>query len=304
MSKKILVITGGGADGAVTVGRLEALGSPNYSIGVGISTGSLIVPLAVLGELGRLKEFYLKVTQKDITEDSAFKKDGKLNVRKVINRTLRSYIGGRLSVGSSKNLRKTIEKGFKKDDFESISIKNKSVYVGAYSLNTDENTYFSSSSTSYSDFMDWMWASANPPLVFSLLEKKNKFDSCEQWVDGGVKEVMPISFALGLANEGDEIDVFMHRPKREKYFKKNVKNIVQKAGRIIKAIFRHSEDKDLNLGLAIAKNKKVKLNIYWMGYEVNKNSLIFKKEEMQERDSLGFEWGKDKFIDVYDFRED
>jgi len=300
--KRILVVTGGGADGAVTVGRLEALGMPNYTYGIGISTGSLVVPHALLGDIEKLKDFYLSATQKDITEDSAFKKNGKLNVTKTIKRTLSSFMGGRLSIGSSKSLRETIGKAFTEKEYKSISDSNKVAYVGAYSLNTDDNTYFNTSSSEYLDFLDWMWASANPPIVFSLLEKVGLNGTVEQWVDGGVKEVMPISFSLGLASEGDEIDVFMHRPKREKKHEKGVKNIVQFAGRVLKSIFKHSEDKDLSLGLAMAKNKKVKINLYWMGYEVNDNSLVFDKKEMEQRYNLGKEWIDGKFVDSYDFR--
>ena len=148
-----------------------------------------------------------------------------------------------------------------------------------------------------------MWASANPPVVFSLLEKVGFNDCVEQWCDGGVKEVMPISFALSLSNKGDEIDVFMHRPRRVKVFKLGVKNIVQFVGRVLPAMFKHSEDKDLKLGLSLAKNKGVKLNIYWMGHEINENSLIFNKKEMLQRYNLGKEWVTDKYIDSYDYRK-
>ena len=303
MSKKILVVTGGGADGSVTVGRLEALGMPNYEIGVGISTGSLIVPHALLGNIEKLKKFYLNINQKDITEDSAFKKNGKLNITKTIKRTLRSLVGGRLSVGSSVSLRNTIENAFTCKEYQTLKQLNKVAYVGAYSLNTDDNTYFDTNKSKYKDFLDWMWASANPPVVFSLLEKVGYNDCVEQWCDGGVKSVMPISFALSLANEGDEIDVFMHRPRRKKGFRLGVKNIIDYVGRILVSLFRHSEDKDLKLGLAIGKNKGVKINIYWMGYEVNENSLIFDKGEMLKRYSLGKDWITDKYKDSYDYRK-
>lgn len=300
---RILVVTGGGADGAVTVSRLIALGMPSYKYGVGISTGSLIVPHALLSDGKKLKEFYLNVKQKDITDDSPFKRNGKLNVTKAIKRVLASLVGGRLSIGSSKALRETIGEAFTSKEYKALSERNKVAYVGAYSLNTDSNTYFNSSSSKYLDFLDWMWASANPPIVFSLLEKVGLNGIVEQWCDGGVQEVMPISFALCLANQGDEVDVFMHRPKRVKEFKPNLKNIIQYSGRVLKAIFRHSEDKDLSLGLAIAKNKKVKLNVYWMGKEVNDNSLVFDKKEMLKRFELGKSWIQSKFVDSYDFRE-
>jgi len=303
MSKRILVVTGGGADGAVTVGRLESLGVPNYSIGVGVSTGSLLIPLALLGNIEKLKKFYLNIRQRDITEDSAFKDNGKLNITKTIKRTLRSFVGGRLSVGSSKNLRNTIEKAFTPKDYNELRELFKVAYVGAYSLNMDDNTYFNSNTSRYSDFLDWMWASSNPPVVFSLLEKVGLNDCVEQWCDGGVKEVMPISFALSLANKGDEIDVFMHRPKRDKSFKLGVNNIVQLVARVVLSLFKHSEDKDLKLGIALAKNKGVKLNIYWMGYEINQNSLIFNKEEMEERYNLGKQWITGKYKDSCDYRE-
>ena len=149
-----------------------------------------------------------------------------------------------------------------------------------------------------------MWGSSNPPVVFSLLEKIGLNDCIEQWCDGGVKEVMPISFALSLSSKGDEVDVFMHRPRRKKKFRLGVSNIVQFAGRVLISIFRHSEDKDLKLGIELAKSKGVKLNIYWMGYEVNQNSLVFNESEMIERYNLGRKWVTEKYKDSYDYRKD
>ena len=301
MNRKILVVTGGGADGAVTVGRLKALGMPNYKFGVGISTGSLIVPHALLGNIDKLKDFYLNVKQKDITEDSAFKKNGKLNITNTIQRTIRSFAGGRNTIGSSKNLLKTIKKGFTIEDYTLLNKMNKTAFVGCYSMNTEENNYFSSLRLKYFDFVEFMWASANPPIVFSTLKKVYN-GKLQEWVDGGVKEVMPICFALGLANAGDEIDVFMHRPKRKKIFKNNIKNIVDFAGRVISSIFKHSEEKDIKLGIEMARHKKVKLNIFYMGYEINNNSLIFKENEMMSRYELGKKWITKEHVESYDFR--
>lgn len=291
--KKIAVFTGGGADGAVTVGRLEVL-NKDYDIGIGISTGSLIVVKALLKKYQDLKNLYTNITTEDITEDSAFLSDGKVNVPKAIWRTLLSFFGGRKTLGSSENLRDLIDLNLSQYEYESLG--NKEALVGVYSLTKEETKYFSSKKEKLSDFKDWMWGSANPPIAFSIL-KKNK----QEWCDGGLQEVTPINLAVSLAQPGDEIDVFMHRPKPKHFNNDPIKNIIQYIVKVIKLLFKESDEKDIRQGIQFAALKKVNLNIYWMGHEVRENSLVFNKKDMLTRYKLGKNWAKrENLIDRYE----
>ena len=60
--KRALVISGGGSKGAFAVGVIKQLAQryPTlfFDIYVGTSTGSLIVPLAAIGEIGLLEKIY------------------------------------------------------------------------------------------------------------------------------------------------------------------------------------------------------------------------------------------------------
>ena len=69
MAKKALVISGGGSKGAFAVGALaymvEELGL-TFDLVAGTSTGALIAPLAVLGDVDGLVRIYTSVETKDI----------------------------------------------------------------------------------------------------------------------------------------------------------------------------------------------------------------------------------------------
>ncbi|HMH20859.1 MAG TPA: patatin-like phospholipase family protein [Puia sp.] len=70
MSKRALVISGGGSKGAFAVGVIKQLATQFPAIGfdifIGTSTGSLIAPLAATGEIDVLEQFYTGVKTSDI----------------------------------------------------------------------------------------------------------------------------------------------------------------------------------------------------------------------------------------------
>lgn len=306
MENKAAIISGGGCHGSFSVGLLEGL-NHQYSKYYGVSTGSLISPLAALGEYKKLKEAYTSVRTKDITEKSAFKKNGHLNVKLVIWRALKSFIGKKKTVGESKNLRKLIDKFITKDDFERLHYRDKEVIVFAYSLSYDEVVGFSSKENSYEDFKDFIWYSANAPIVFSLEEKTRtpKSDNIEQWVDGGVKDVHVARLAF---EEGaKEVHLFLHTPKRIRTKKANIKNTAHFLMRIFNASRSEIIKDDLYEAIMAAQIHKGKLLVYRPPHVLSSNSLVFNKEQMQEWYQLGRDLvatGKIKeYTDTYDFTE-
>ncbi len=293
---RIAVISGGGADGAVTVGRLQAL-NQKYDKVYGISTGAIMATHTALGNYVKLQEFYENVKQEDITEDSAFKENGRLNVKKAISKAVFSLLNGKTSIGESKNLRKTIEKGLNISEFEMVKRLGKTVKVGVFSQTFDELVYFNSSKCGYNDWLDWVSASGSPPVVFSMLEK-SRFENTkkEQWCDGGIGAVVPLMEAIYEAREGDVIDVFLHTTRKEKFEKKWIENIPHNLLRSAKSVIKSRIDSEITNAIPYAQSKKVALNVYWMDFEVNENSLVFLKKEMVERIRLGRKWALEEIL--------
>jgi predicted acylesterase/phospholipase RssA len=100
---KALDLSGSGSLGACGAGRLHKL-NRNYSIVSGVSTGSLMAPLAELKEWDRLKEAYTTVTGDDIFDYNPFTSLGKISLPKA----LWSVLTGKPTLGESNNLRKRI----------------------------------------------------------------------------------------------------------------------------------------------------------------------------------------------------
>ena len=295
------VFTGGGADGGVTIGRLSKTNTA-YNFAVTISTGSLLGPLALLRKWDRLIEYYSSVETPDITEKSAFTSKGRLHIGKAFYRSLLSLVSKQNEIGQSKNLRKLIDELFTLEDYKAIKLSNRKVYVGAYSLTYEENEYFSSEHEKFEDFKDWMWASANAPVVFPTLKKARKEGGeIEEWVDGGVKRNNPL--AIAIAKGAKEVDVYMHSPRPVRKKKKFVTNTFHFILRLAKALFKHSTEKDLTEGLALAKAAKAVVRVHWMDKEYYSNSLVFGKEKMAHLVKVGQDLATNPdYIDIYDYR--
>jgi predicted acylesterase/phospholipase RssA len=121
---KGLVISGGGAYGAMGVGTLARM-NKSYQHIVGVSTGALMSPLVALKEWNILKEAYTSVSQEDIIdksrwfEPSTFHDDGKVNILNLLYKQVK----GDISAGSSNALRETIDKFITEEQFEKIISK-------------------------------------------------------------------------------------------------------------------------------------------------------------------------------------
>jgi len=128
--KSALVISGGGSKGAFAGGVAEYLCTQdkNYSLFVGSSTGSLLVPLLSIGKIDVLKEIYSNVCQKHIFSSSPFivKKDKLNNYTIKINhlKILMLFLKGSKTFGESKNLYQLIKNGYSASDHETRPLHN------------------------------------------------------------------------------------------------------------------------------------------------------------------------------------
>jgi len=285
--KRGLCVSGGGAWGAFGAGTLARL-DREYTIGAGISTGSLITPLALLGEWERLKDAYTSVNDNDIFDLKWYKpkpitKNGKPNVLAVIL----ALILGHKTVATTQKLRDLIDKFVYSDDYQRLQLSDKEAMVGCQNLTEYPSTlhFFSSKNEHFTDFKDWMWIAANEPFFTSLVSKEwydptfgEKFVG--QWADGGISELIPLDPIIEA--NCDEIDVIIHRPKTVHSVEKHkINNLLDSVDRVIGAMRYDIEFEYLIQKCQYAANEKgIKINLYFLPRALGPNSLVFDKKQM------------------------
>ena len=300
---KGIEISGGGSLGALTVGRLKAR-NEKYAKGGGTSTGALMLPLVLLQGYQKLEEAYTTVKTKDITEQSAFTKKGRIHVPKAIAKVLRSLVSKKhRTLGESKNLLKLIKKFIGPEEFSLLAQYNLEAIVYTYSMSYRELVGFSSKEELYADFIEWMWASANAPVVFSLLTKERVKgnEDFEEWVDGGITDGH--SAQRLIASGCTEVDLFLHVPKKRKTRKKNINNVVHFILRLVGSLYAEVNNNDIERAIDAARIHNACLRIHYAPYKLSDNSLVFDQEKMKLWVKLGEEIAFDeRYIETHDFR--
>lgn len=221
-TKRLLVVSGGGARGAWGVGVLSELIKRQgaYKAVFGTSTGSLMAPLILLQDMDTLAAAYTSVTQSSIFDKSPFSvkydaatgtvKTG-FNLRAVLR-----FIFGKKTFGESNNLLKLIHVFLTRTRYDSlISLARDSQMVMAVAVTNMRtgllqmiyDSSFDHTDSGYENLCRWIWASANEPLYMSYVPIGNA-----SYVDGGLREVIPIQEGLlyAIDHDIDDIDVVIN----------------------------------------------------------------------------------------------
>ncbi len=292
-----IVISGGGAFGAWGVGVAQGLSESenprNYTLGVGTSTGSLMGPLVLLGDFPTLIKAYSSVTQKDIFNVNPFKKNGKLKSFNFLKRA----IGGKSTVGETKNLRTTIERFFPENDFEKLKGQGKEFVAATVSLTTGTTHYKSTNDNQYQDMVDWMWTSANQPVFMSLVEKDG-----QHWADGGLKELLPVKYAL--QQKAKVIDVIIHNTTdfgaKKSWEPKGILSVLEQTISIFTENVGFSNVIEAELDIdANPELRETELNFYFMSNglrDMLPNDLVFDAAIMKKLYEIGLNSVKDGSI--------
>ncbi len=291
--KKALVISGGGSKGAFAGGVAEFLinkKKKEYDLFLGTSTGSLMVSHLSLGRVRELKELYTNVNQHTVFSNSPFKIKH-VKGEKVISirhsNTLWNFINGRKTFGESKNLKKLIKKNITKGMFDEIRHKNKEVVVTVSNLTANKIEYKSILDWSYEDYCDWIWGSCNYVPFMSLLEK----NSC-QYADGGFGCLVPIREAI--LRGAKEIDAIILETEMTQINRLPAKNPFSLMLDVFDFMLGHVEKHNVTIGKLLARNKDVKLNLYYTPTVLTTNSLVFDKKLMSKWWEQGFDYAKKK----------
>ena len=278
---RALVISGGGNKGAFAGGIAEYLINDlghKYDLFLGTSTGSLLLPLLSIGKIDRIKEVFTTVTQDQIFSSNPFKiiKDNQGHFHTKIHHPniLKMFLKGRKTLGESENLRKLIIKSFSLNDFNELRNSQKKIIVTVSNLSKKVLEYKSSDNNEYLDFCDWIWASANLVPFMSLLHK----NGCD-YADGGFGMFIPIKKAIEMG--ADEVDAIILRTQENPTKIVKSDNALELFLNSFAFMINQIAIDNIDSSKFVGKEKKIKINYYYIPDQLTDNVLIFTPEQMK-----------------------
>jgi predicted patatin/cPLA2 family phospholipase len=294
---RALVISGGGSKGAFAGGVAQFLMQEEgreYDMFLGTSTGSLLVPHLAVGKIHKLYDIFTNVQQQDIFSISPFvqrKKGDREFVSIDFINSLWQFIRLKRTFGESKALKRNIKRNFTEEEFNQIKQIRHDVVVTVSNLSMNRVEYKSINDCTYEEFCNWIWISCNYIPFMSLAVVNG-----HEYADGGLGSVIPIREAiLRGATEVDAVVLEAETMNRQKVLGKNPFSLmISLFGHLLNQVERN----DIVIGKLAAKNRGVKLNLYYTPTSLTENSLIFSKRLMEKWWQQGFEYASHKHSNV------
>jgi NTE family protein len=205
--------------------------------------------------------------------------------------SLWQFIRRKRTFGESKALRRHIKRNFTKEEYNRIRETKEDVVVTVSNLSMNRVEYKSIKDCTYEEYCNWIWISCNY-IPFMSLAKVNGYE----YADGGLGCVIPIREAiLRGATEIDAIVLEAEQMERTKVLGKNPFSLMLNLfGHLLDQV----EKNDIVIGKLAAKNRGVKLNLYYTPVSLTENSLIFSKRLMTKWWEQGYEYAKGKHDDA------
>ena len=288
---KALVISGGGSKGAFAGGIAEHLINDcgnSYDFLVGSSAGSLLLPHVALAKIEKIKKIFTTVTQEDVFNVSPFNtKETNGSYFKSINQfaILRNILKGHVTFGESENLKNLIFKNLTKEEFDQISLLQKKVIVTVSNLTKQKVEYFNTVDSTYEDFCNWTWASANAVPYMSVYEH----DGC-QYADGGFGNHVPINYAL--ENGVIDMDVIILEGENEIHNLPLAHNPFSLVMQTISFMSNQISMKDRIIGRLMGLNRELDIRIYFTPKHLTNNPFVFRPELMSQWWEDGLEFAR------------
>jgi NTE family protein len=290
---RALVISGGGSKGAFAGGVAQYLMQEKgheYDLLLGTSTGSLLIPHLALGNVDKIHSIYTNVSMEHIFNINPFviKKRKGVDIVTINHfNVLLQFIKGKRTFGESKKLKAYIRDSFTLSEFNQLKSSKCNIVVTVTNLSRNDVEYKCIRDFEYEDFCDWIWISCNY-IPFMSLVNKDGFD----YGDGGFSSLVPIREAI---NRGaTEIDVVVLETEVQTAPRTIGKNPFSLMVDLFQTLLDQVEKHDITIGKLAAKNKNVKLNIYYTPIKLTDNALIFNKRSMRKWWNDGYEYAQNK----------
>jgi NTE family protein len=177
-----MVLSGGGAKGAFQVGVMDALireRGVKFDIFAGVSTGAIQALGGAMNDIPGLVNEWTSIR-------------GNNDIYKKRPLGLAGALIGADSLFDAKAIREKI-KAYA--DPAKIKAAKRQLRISAVNLQSGAVQDFGEKNA---DIGDWVYASCAQPPFFQPFKKKNAAGETEQWVDGGVRNVTPLSSAMEL----------------------------------------------------------------------------------------------------------
>lgn len=291
---RALVISGGGSKGAFAGGVAQYLLQENgnkYDILIGSSTGSLLIPHLALGKVEKIYNIYSNVDMRRIFNLSPFIVKNKNTDKEIVTinhlNVIKQFFNKKRTFGESTNLLDYIKESFTVEEFKALQQAACDVIVTVTNFSKNEVEYKSIDDFEYDDFCEWIWISCNY-VPFMSLATKNGFD----YGDGGFSSLVPIREAI--LRGAKEIDVIILETEVQVKPKSISRNPFTLMIDLFQILLTQVEKQNITIGKLAAKNKSVKLNLYYTPTQLTDNALIFNKEKMKAWWQQGYDYAKNK----------
>jgi len=298
---RALVISGGGSKGAFAGGVAQYLleAHHTYDLFVGTSTGSLLIPHLALNKVDKIRKVYTSIDQSSIFSSCPFViKKEKYGIRQIgINyfNVIKNILKGRKTFGESHNLKNLIIEVFTEKEFNKLKEGPIDIVVTVSNLSLNQIEYKSINDCSYTDFCDWIWISCNYTPFMSLARK----GGCE-YADGGFGSVVPIEEAI---NRGaTHVDVIVLETEVTHYNRMPSKNPFSLLTNMFAFMVDRIEKQNIRIGKFSAVHNDAIINLYYTPTVLTTNSLIFDKEKMTQWWESGFQYAKQKNIEINEIK--
>jgi len=285
MKKRALVLSGGGSKGAYSVGVVKALfeAGRQYDVVAGVSVGALIGANIAMFSPEQQAEGYSnleRVWTKEVKNNKSIYK----NWAPWILTYLWSF--WKSGIYNMEPLRNILVKEMDLDKLKNSGVEFE---VGVVSLQSGQYhaVNLTSDPKNLQNAVDWVWASCIFPVLFQAVEIDG-----EQWVDGGMRNVIPVKSALKYPDV-KEIDIVLTAPRdgyispETKHYKSALDVGLRSAGLLSDEVYAN----DLDM---ICQNHGVKINIYDPAGLVNEDSFKFDPEEIKKLIEQGYQDTKAK----------
>lgn len=290
---RALVISGGGSKGAFGGGVAQFLlqeKKHQYDLLIGTSTGSLLIPHLALGKVDKIRDIYTNVDMRHIFDVNPFVVKRKNNVDTVgINHfhVVMQFLKGHRTFGESHQLRSYIRKNFTREEFAALKSSSTNIVVTVTNLSKNEVEYKCIRDFGYTEFCDWIWISCNYIPFMSIVSK----DGCD-YGDGGFSSLVPIREAIQRGAK--EIDVVILETEAQTKPRNIGRNPFSLMVDLFQTLLVQVEKHNITIGKLAAKNKDVKLNLYYTPTQLTDNALIFDKMKMRDWWQQGYEYAKNR----------
>ena len=290
---RALVISGGGSKGAFAGGVAQYLleiEKNNYDLFIGTSTGSLLISHLALGKIKKIRTVFTSVDMDKIFDVNPFIVKNKNGIDIITVNHLSviwQFLRKKRTFGESKNLLKYIKFNFSISEFKLLKSMKVDIVVTVTNISKNVAEYKSINDCTYAEFCDWVWISGNYVPFMSLVTKNGY-----EYGDGGFSSLVPIQEAI---NRGaTEIDVVILETEIDISKISTGKNPFSLLIDLFRTTLDQVEKQNIALGKLIAKNRDVKLNLYYTPTKLTNNALIFNKINMKKWWKEGYEYAQER----------